>query len=494
MARQRQMNMLTGIRKETEMERKVTWETYDAAQLKELEALNQEYRSFLDNGKTERECIDTIVNTIEAEGYRELESLIESGAKLQKGDKVYSVCMNKSIAMFQLGEKPLTEGMNILGAHIDSPRIDVKQNPLYEDSGLAYLDTHYYGGVKKYQWVAIPLALHGVVVKKDGTIVELNIGDNEDDPVFFVSDLLIHLAAEQMKKTAAQVIEGEALDLIVGSRPIRINADEKKEEETEEDKKKAKEAVKTGILNILKETYGIEEEDFLSAELEIVPAGKAREAGFDRSLILAYGQDDRVCAFTSMRAMLDVKDTERTMCCILVDKEEIGSVGATGMHSRFFENAVAELMNLNGEYSELNLRRCLAHSCMLSSDVSAGYDPAYASCFEKKNAAYLGKGMVFNKFTGSRGKSGSNDANAEYMAHLRRIMDEKGILWQTAELGKVDVGGGGTIAYILAEYGMNVIDSGVAVLNMHAPWEATSKADVYETYRGYKAFVEGASM
>ena len=388
------------------MERKVTWETYDAAQLKELEALNQEYRSFLDNGKTERECIDTIVNTIEAEGYRELESLIESGAKLQKGDKVYSVCMNKSIAMFQLGEKPLTEGMNILGAHIDSPRIDVKQNPLYEDSGLAYLDTHYYGGVKKYQWVAIPLALHGVVVKKDGTIVELNIGDNEDDPVFFVSDLLIHLAAEQMKKTAAQVIEGEALDLIVGSRPIRINADEKKEEETEEDKKKAKEAVKTGILNILKETYGIEEEDFLSAELEIVPAGKAREAGFDRSLILAYGQDDRVCAFTSMRAMLDVKDTERTMCCILVDKEEIGSVGATGMHSRFFENAVAELMNLNGEYSELNLRRCLAHSCMLSSDVSAGYDPAYASCFEKKNAAYLGKGMVFNKFTGSRGKSG----------------------------------------------------------------------------------------
>ncbi len=491
------MNMLKGIGKEMEMERKVTWETYDAAQLKELEALNQEYRDFLDNGKTERECIDTIVNTIEAEGYRELESLIESGAKLQKGDKVYSVCMNKSIAMFQIGEKPLTEGMNILGAHIDSPRIDVKQNPLYEDSSLAYLDTHYYGGVKKYQWVAIPLALHGVVVKKDGSIVELNIGDNEDDPVFFVSDLLIHLAAEQMKKTAAQVIEGEALDLIVGSRPIRIDSGEEKEEkkeETEEDKKKAKEAVKAGILDILKETYGIEEEDFLSAELEIVPAGKAREAGFDRSMILAYGQDDRVCAFTSMRAMLDVKETERTMCCILVDKEEIGSVGATGMHSRFFENAVAELMNLNGEYSELNLRRCLAHSCMLSSDVSAGYDPSYASCFEKKNAAFLGKGMVFNKFTGSRGKSGSNDANAEYMAHLRKVMDEKGILWQTAELGKVDVGGGGTIAYILAEYGMNVIDSGVAVLNMHAPWEATSKADVYETYRGYKAFVEGASM
>lgn len=486
--------MLAGIGKETEMEKKVTWETYDAAQMKELEALNRKYRDFLDNGKTERECIDTIVNTIEAEGYRELESLTESGAKLQKGDKVYSVCMNKSIAMFQIGEKPMTEGMNILGAHIDSPRIDVKQNPLYEDSGLAYLDTHYYGGVKKYQWVAIPLSLHGVVVKKDGSIVELNIGDNEDDPVFFVSDLLIHLAAEQMKKTAAQVIEGEALDLIVGSKPIRIDANAKDEEETEEDKKKAKEAVKAGILDILKETYGFEEEDFLSAELEIVPAGKAREAGFDRSMILAYGQDDRVCAFTSMQAMLDVKETERTMCCILVDKEEIGSVGATGMNSHFFENAVAEVMNLNGEYSELNLRRCLAHSCMLSSDVSAGYDPSYASCFEKKNAAFLGKGMVFNKFTGSRGKSGSNDANAEYMAHLRKIMDEKGIIWQTAELGKVDVGGGGTIAYILAVYGMNVIDSGVPVLNMHAPWEATSKADVYETYRGYKAFVEGASM
>lgn len=476
------------------MERKVTWETYDEGQMKELEALNREYRDFLDNGKTERECIDTIVNTIEAEGYRELESLIESGAKLQKGDKVYSVCMNKSIAMFQIGEKPLTDGMNILGAHIDSPRIDVKQNPLYEDSGLAYLDTHYYGGVKKYQWVAIPLAIHGVVVKKDGTIVELNVGENEDDPVFFVSDLLIHLAGEQMKKTAAQVIEGEALDLIAGSRPIRIDAGEKDEEGEEPDKKKAKEAVKAGILDILKENYEIEEEDFISAELEIVPAGKAREAGFDRSMILAYGQDDRVCAFTSMRAMLDVKETERTMCCILVDKEEIGSVGATGMHSRFFENAVAEVMNLNGEYSELNLRRCLAHSCMLSSDVSAGYDPSYASCFEKKNAAFLGNGMVFNKFTGSRGKSGSNDANAEYMAHLRKVMDEREIVWQTAELGKVDVGGGGTIAYILAEYGMNVIDSGVAVLNMHAPWEATSKADVYETYRGYKAFVEGASM
>lgn len=480
------------------MERKITWETYDAEQLEKLERLNREYRDFLDHGKTERECIDTIVNTIEAEGYQELESLIGSGRGLQRGDKVYSVWMNKSIVMFRIGQKPMTDGINILGAHIDSPRLDVKQNPLYEDSSFAYLDTHYYGGVKKYQWVAIPLAIHGVVVKKDGTAVELNIGENEEDPVFFVSDLLIHLAGEQLKKEAGRVIEGEALDLIIGSRPIVMGeaaeGESGKEEKEDGDKKKAKEAVKAGVLDILKKTYDMEEEDFVSAELEIVPAGNAREAGFDRSMILAYGQDDRVCAFTSMRAMLDVQDTQRTLCCILVDKEEIGSVGATGMRSRFFENAVAELMNLSGEYSELNLRRCLARSCMLSSDVNAGYDPSYASCFEKKNAAFLGKGMVFSKFTGSRGKSGSNDANAEYMAHLRKVMDEKGIVYQTAELGKVDVGGGGTIAYILALYGMNVIDCGVALLNMHAPWEAASKADIYETYRGYMAFAEGAAL
>ena len=476
----------------TGMEKKNIWENYNQKQLRELEKLNQEYREFLDNGKTERECIDTIVNTIEAAGYQELDTLIKTGKTLKKGDKVYSVCMNKSIAMFRIGSKPLTEGMNILGAHIDSPRLDVKQNPLYEDGGLAYLDTHYYGGVKKYQWVTIPLALHGVIVKKDGSTVEINIGDDEDDPVFFVSDLLIHLAGEQLEKKAAKVIEGEALDLIVGNRPLII--DKKKEKKEEDEKDKAKEGVKAGVLDILKNTYGVEEEDFISAELEIVPAGKAREAGLDRSMILAYGQDDRVCAFTSMKAMLDVKDSERTACCILVDKEEVGSVGATGMRSMFFENAVAELMNLSGDYSELNLRRCMARSCMLSSDVSAGYDPNFSTYFEKKNAAYLGNGMVFNKFTGSRGKSGSNDANAEYMAHLRKVLDEKKVCYQTAELGKVDVGGGGTIAYILALYGMNVIDSGVAVLNMHAPWEATSKADVYEAYRGYMAFVEGASM
>lgn len=477
------------------MEKKNLWEVYSEKQIKELEKLSAGYRSFLDNGKTERECIDTIVNMIEEAGYMELDKAAASGKKLKKGDKVYSVWMNKSIAIYRLGEKPLTEGMNILGAHIDSPRMDVKQNPLYEEGGFAYLDTHYYGGVKKYQWVTLPLAIHGVIVKKDGTTVELAVGEDEDDPVFFISDLLIHLAAEQLEKKAAKVIEGEALDLIVGSKPLVIKAEnDGKKEEKGGDAEKAKEAVKAGVLDILKNTYDISEEDFISAELEIVPAGKAREAGFDRSMILAYGQDDRVCAYTSLKAMLDTKKTERTVCCILVDKEEIGSVGATGMQSKFFENSVAELMELAGEYSELNVRRCLAHSCMLSSDVSAGFDPSYASCFEKKNAAFLGKGMVFNKFTGARGKSGSNDANAEYMAHIRGIFDKKGVQFQTAELGKVDVGGGGTIAYILALYGMNVIDSGVAVLNMHAPWEATSKADIYETYRGYKAFVEGACL
>lgn len=471
------------------MLKKCAWESYDGKQEKKLEKLCKEYREFLDNGKTERECIDTIVNTIEAQGYQELESLMKQGVQVSRGAKVYSVWMNKSIVMFQIGKKPMAEGINILGAHIDSPRLDIKQNPLFEDidNTFAYLDTHYYGGVKKYQWVTLPLAIHGVVVKKDGTTVELNIGENEDDPVFFVSDLLIHLAGEQLEKKAAKVIEGEALDLIVGSKPIILGKEEK---ETDEGKKKAKYLVKSGVLDILKKTYDMEEDDFLSAELEVVPAGKAREAGFDRSMILAYGQDDRVCAFTSLKAMLDLKETDRTVCCILVDKEEIGSVGATGMQSNFFENAVAELMNLTGEYSEMNVRRCLAKSCMLSSDVSAGFDPNFRSCFELKNAAWLGAGMVFNKFTGSRGKSGSNDANAEYIAHLRKILDDKKVTYQTAELGKVDVGGGGTIAYILALYGMNVIDSGVPVLNMHAPWEATSKADIYEAYRGYKVFAE----
>lgn len=469
------------------MERKNVWETYSVEQLEELELHAQEYRSFLDSGKTERECIDTIVNKIEMEGYQELESLMKENRALKEGDKVYSVWMNKSIAMFRIGKKPMAEGMNILGAHIDSPRLDIKQNPVYEEGGFAYLDTHYYGGVKKYQWVTIPLAIHGVVIKKDGTTVEINVGENDEDPVFFVSDLLIHLAAEQLEKKAAKVIEGEALDIIIGNKPLMLKKKDKEDSA-------AKEAVKKGILAILKESYDIEEEDFISAELEVVPAGKAREAGFDRSMILAYGQDDRVCAFSSLKAMLEVEDSERTACCILVDKEEIGSMGATGMQSKFFENAVAEVMNLAGEYSELNVRRCLASSCMLSSDVSSAFDPAFAASFDKKNVAYLGNGMVFNKFTGSRGKSGSNDANAEYMGHIRAIFDKENVQFQTAELGKVDVGGGGTIAYILALYGMNVIDSGVAVMSMHAPWEATSKADIYEAKRGYVAFLKNASL
>lgn len=473
------------------MEQKNTWETYNVKQLKEVDAFAKEYMDFLDNGKTERECIDQIVNTLEDAGYRELEALAKDGKKLKAGDKVYSVWMNKSVVFFQIGKEKMENGINILGAHIDSPRLDVKQNPLYEDGGFAYLDTHYYGGVKKYQWVTIPLAIHGVVVKKDGSTVEINVGENEDDPVFFVSDLLIHLAQEQMEKKANKVIEGEALDIIVGNKPLVID---KKKKGDEEEKGAEKDAVKKGILDILKNSYDMEEEDFISAELEVVPAGKAREAGFDRSMILAYGQDDRVCAFSSLKAMLEIGQTDRTACCILVDKEEVGSVGATGMQSRFFENAVAEVMNLLDEYSELNLRRCLSHSCMLSSDVSSAFDPTYAASFDKKNVAYLGGGMVFNKFTGSRGKSGSNDANAEYLGHIRAIFEKEKINFQTAELGKVDLGGGGTIAYILALYGMNVIDSGVAVLNMHAPWEATSKADVYETKRGYVAFLENADL
>ena len=472
------------------MEQKNVWETYSTKQLKELEALNEAYRGFLSECKTERECVDYIVNMAEEAGYKELQDIIKKGGRLKKGDKVYSVWMNKSVALFHIGEKKMEEGMNILGAHIDSPRLDIKQNPLYEDGGFAYLDTHYYGGVKKYQWVTIPLAIHGVVVKKDGTTIELNIGENEDDPVFFVSDLLIHLAQEQLEKKAAKVIEGEALDIIVGNKPLTFSEEEKEKK----GESAGKDAVKKGILNILKENYDMDEEDFISAELEVVPAGKAREAGFDRSMILSYGQDDRVCAFTSLKAMLEMKSVERTACCLLVDKEEIGSVGATGMQSHFFENMVAEVLNLMGENSELNVRRCLASSCMLSSDVSSAFDPTYAASFDKKNVAYLGGGMVFNKFTGARGKSGSNDANAEYLAHIRNIFEKENIHFQTAELGRVDLGGGGTIAYILALYGMNVIDSGVAVLNMHAPWEAVSKADVYETKRGYVAFLKGAAI
>lgn len=466
------------------MERKNTWRTYDKKQLKNCEEFAKGYMHFLDHGKTERECIDVIVNEIEEQGYREMQKLRGQEGTLKPGDKVYSVWMNKTIVMYQIGKKPIEEGMNILGAHIDSPRLDVKQNPLYEDGGFAYLDTHYYGGIKKYQWVALPLAMHGVVVKKDGTTVIVNIGDKKDDPVFFISDLLIHLSAEQLEKKAAKVIEGEALDIIIGNKPAAETEDEKSD----------KDSVKKSVLALLKEYYDFEEEDFISAELEIVPAGHAREAGLDRSMIMAYGQDDRVCAYASYRAMLEVDAPERTTCCILVDKEEIGSVGATGMQSRFFENTVAELLALTGQYSDLALRRCLASSDMLSSDVSSAYDPSYAGSFDRKNVAYLGDGMVFNKFTGSRGKSGSNDANAEYLAHIRAIFEAESVNLQTAELGKVDLGGGGTIAYILALYGMNVVDCGVPVMNMHAPWEVTSKADLYEMKRGYVTFLKAACL
>lgn len=459
------------------MKRKNAWTTYDEKQLTKLEKLCKNYIKFLDQGKTERECVKQIVKLAQEHGYVDLTEVTKSGKPLKAGDKVYSVCMDKTVAMFQIGKKKLEKGMNILGAHIDSPRMDVKQNPLYESEDFAYLDTHYYGGIKKYQWVTLPLALHGVIVKKDGSIETVNIGEDKSDPVFCVTDLLIHLAGEQMEKKANKVIEGENLDILVGSKPL---------------KGEEKDAVKAGILAILKDKYGMDEEDFMSAEIEVVPAGRAREAGLDKSMIMSYGQDDRVCAYTSLAAMLEIENPDKTTCCLLTDKEEIGSVGATGMQSRFFENSVAELMDAMGDFSELSLRRCLANSSMLSSDVNAAYDPLFASAFEKNNASYCGRGVVFSKFTGSRGKSGSNDANAEYIARIRNMMDKNDVCFQTAELGKVDVGGGGTIAYILSLYGMEVIDCGVAVLNMHAPWEITSKADIYEAYKCYKVFLKEA--
>ncbi len=457
------------------MERVNAWTTYKKKEKKELEELNRDYMDFLSVGKTERECVRETVRQAEEKGYKPMEAVRKKGKKLKPGDKVYAVNMDKSIALFQMGAKPMEEGLNILGAHIDSPRMDVKQNPLYESDDMAYLDTHYYGGIKKYQWVALPLAIHGVVVLKEGKAIDVCVGEKPEDPVFCVTDLLIHLASEQMEKKASKVVEGEKLDILVGSMPL---------------KDKEKNAVRAGVLSILKDTYGMEEEDFMSAELEVVPAGPAREMGFDRSMILSYGQDDRVCAYTSLAAMLDMESVERTACCLLVDKEEIGSVGATGMQSHFFENVTAELMNLQGGYSELALRRCMARSRMLSSDVNAAYDPLFADAFEKRSASFLGHGVVFNKFTGSRGKSGSNDANAEYIAALRKIMEDGQVNYQMSELGKVDIGGGGTIAYILSLYGMEVIDCGVPVLNMHAPWEVTSKADIYEAYKCYRAFLK----
>ena len=453
---------------------KEIWNAYSAGEKKKLEKLCNDYKDFLSTCKTERESVEEAVRLAELAGYRSLEDVIAKGDKLSAGAKVYAVCMNKAVALFNIGKASMEKGMAILGAHIDTCRLDVKQRPLYEDGGMAYLDTHYYGGIKKYQWVTVPLALHGVVVRKDGQVLNISIGEEEDDPVFCVTDLLIHLSKDQLEKKGATVIEGEKLDILFGSYPAEGNE---------------KDAIKAGVLELLKDKYSIEEDDFVSAELSLVPAGKARDLGIDRSMILAYGHDDRVCAYTSLKAMLETKASKRTSCCLLVDKEEIGSVGATGMQSRFFENTVAELLNAMDGYSELALRRCLANSLMLSSDVSAGFDPLYAGAFDKKNSAMMGKGMVFNKFTGARGKSGSNDANAEYMALIRSVMDGAGVKYQTAELGKVDQGGGGTIAYIMSLYGMQVIDSGVGVLSMHAPWETVSKIDVYEAYKGYKAFL-----
>ena len=467
------------------MERKNAWKSYTAEQLDELHYLCEGYKAYIPDNKTERECCDAAVEMAREGGYVELGEAVAAGKQLKAGDKVYVVNRGKSLMLVNLGTDDLEAGVNILGAHIDSPRMDLKQNPLEEKNDLLTLDTHYYGGIKKYQWVTIPLAIHGVVAKKDGSIVNVCVGEDEGDPVFCVTDLLIHLSQEQLTKEASKVIDGEMLDVLCGGRPVVIEGDDAKKADD-------KDLVKKGVLAILKETLDIEEEDLLSAELEVVPAGPARDLGFDRSMILGYGQDDRSCAYTSLVAQLDEKDVRRTSVCLLVDKEEVGSVGATGMTSRFFENSMAEVLALAGKQGDLALRRCLTNSQMLSSDVSAGFDPTFASAFEAKNSSYLGRGLTFNKFTGARGKHGSNDADAEYVAKIRRVMDEGGVNWQTAELGRVDLGGGGTIAYILAEYGMSVIDCGVPVLSMHSPWETTSKADIYEAYRGYRSFLERA--
>ena len=459
------------------MYRKNAWEYYDEVERARLGAFADDYRAYLDGAKTEREAASAAERLCRAAGFRNLDALIESGEPLGPGDRVYRKWMNRSFMAFVVGEQSIERGMRILGAHIDSPRLDIKQNPLFEDEGLAYLDTHYYGGIKKYQWVTMPLALHGVVVKRDGDVVPVVIGESEDDPALCITDLLPHLAQEQMGKTASKFIDAEALNILVGSAP---------KPDTEKD------AVKAAILAVLARDYGLEEEDFVSAELEAVPAGRARDAGLDRSMILGYGHDDRVCAYPSLMALLDYEEEvpRRTLCAVLADKEEIGSMGASGMNSHFFENTVAELAALLGFEWELSVRRCLQNSRMLSSDVSAGFDPCYASVFEKRNAAMLNLGVCFNKYTGSRGKSGASDANAEFMAAVRRVMDEADVCWQTSELGKVDAGGGGTIAWLCAKYAMNVIDCGVPVLSMHAPWELVSKADLWEAYKGYCAFLK----
>ncbi len=472
------------------MERETAWKKYSPDQLAELERVAADYIDFISENKTERLFAKRSIERAQKAGYRDLAEVYAAGGTLKPGDKVYAQTHGKAVILAHLGTRPLTEGFNILGAHIDSPRLDLKQNPLFEADEQARLDTHYYGGIKHYQWVTLPLALHGVIAKEDGTVVDVNVGEDPNDPVFCVTDLLIHLAKEQMGKSGNDIVAGEDLDILVGNRPLVIEGAAGADAADADAKDAEKEPVKALALKLLGDKYGITEDDFLSAEIEAVPAGRAREMGFDRSMVLGYGQDDKSCAFTSLLAQLAVENPERTSVCVLVDKEEIGSVGATGMASQFFENVIAEIMELGGCGGDLKLRHALAASCMLSSDVSAGFDPAYASVFEKKNAAFLGHGLVFNKYTGARGKSGSNDASAEYVARVRRAMDDAHVTFQTAELGKVDAGGGGTIAYLPAKYGMDVIDSGVPVLSMHAPWEVTSKADLYEAYRGYVAFLE----
>lgn len=476
------------------METKNAWENYTDADLQQVEALASRYMNFISQNKTEREFAASAISLAEEAGYQQLDPLYQQGATLKPGDKVIAAQQGKAVILVHVGTEPMAKGFNILGAHIDSPRLDLKQNPLVERNGLLHLDTHYYGGIKNYQWVTLPLALHGVIAKEDGTVITVNVGEDEGDPVFCVTDLLPHLGKEQMKKTGNEIIEGEDLDVLIGSRPVVLSDAEKEKPEADKtplEKLAAKEPVKAYALQLLADKYGIDEEDLLSAEIEVVPAGPARECGFDRSMILGYGHDDSSCAYPSLEAQLALTDTpQRTAITVLVDKEEIGSVGASGMDSQFFENVVATVMNLAGEGSDLELRYALANSQMLSSDVSAALDPAYAAVFEPNNAAFLGHGLVFNKYTGARGKSGSNDASAEYVARVRRIMNQANVAFQTAELGKVDAGGGGTIAFIPAKYGMDVIDSGVAVLSMHAPWEVISKADLYEAYKGYIAFLK----
>lgn len=461
--------------KKTEEKVECAWEKYDDTEKRAVFDLANRYKAFMSKCKTERECVATFIEMAEEKGYKNLDDIIKNNGKLKAGDKVYANNYDKSLALFVVGERSFEEGMRILGAHIDSPRIDLKQNPLYEDTGFAMLKTHYYGGIKKYQWVTIPLALHGVVVRKDGTKVNIEIGEKADDPVFGITDLLIHLSKDQMGKSLKEAFTGEDLNITIGNIPVND--------------KEEKDRIKKNVLNILKSKYDITEEDFVSAEIEAVPAGPARDYGLDSSMVMAYGHDDRICAYTSFEAMMKIENPDKTCVTLLVDKEEIGSVGATGMHSKFFENALAEVMNAAGDYSELKLRRTLTNSMMLSSDVSAAFDPNYPSVTEKQNSAYFGKGVVFNKYTGSGGKGGSNDANPEYIARIRAIMDKNNVSWQTAELGKVDQGGGGTIAYILGNYGMNVIDCGIALHNMHAPWEIASKADIYEAVRGYHVFL-----